>query len=104
MPRTICVSSNCQTGGIVAALRAIYADDRVVARPVSKAEEQGVARALPRLDESFAATLDEQDVLVLASADGTDPLRSFGSQPRCRIVRIPTIRFSAFHPDLCYAR
>ncbi|MBI5006886.1 MAG: hypothetical protein HZB95_07135 [Nitrosomonadales bacterium] len=93
--RKVLVSSNCQTGGVAAALQVIFPDDEVTPVP------------LPALDnaeavESFVQKLGNADVWV--SIGGHDLLQKHGLAERVKLIRIPIVRFSGFHPDLVYAR
>jgi hypothetical protein len=96
---TIVVSSNCQTGGVAAALACFLPDATVV--PV----------ALPRPDDatSVAAFRDKwlggADAWIVADRPTLiDAILPPGGEGRLRVVRIPVILFDAFHPDTVYVQ
>ncbi|MBS0368544.1 MAG: hypothetical protein JSS57_05000 [Proteobacteria bacterium] len=97
--RYVAVSSNCQTGGLVACLKDLFPHDQVTALPLPwpfDAETHA---------ERFAQQLDGHDFWVtIVPADACT--RTVERIPRFRpkVLRIPAIGFSAFHPDLCYAQ
>jgi hypothetical protein len=89
MGRKIVVSSNCQTGGIAAALTAMMPDDAVVARPWigADASEPDLRRELRDADVWVTAADDASRAALLPSGRTID------------VVRVPRIVFTAFHPD-----
>ncbi len=97
MPRRLLVTSNCQTAGIAAALRACFPQDEVLAEPFSPpgdaAAQARLAEALARCD-AWVAPL--QTVPWLQQPPFAAPLAGM------TVVRLPLLNFSAFHPDLAY--
>jgi hypothetical protein len=94
----ITVSSNCQTGGLAAGLRDLLPRAEIEPLPVS------TIRAY-KTPERVLRDLENADVWVYTSAHEVIDLETLRrARPGLRIVRIPRIRFYAFHPDVCYAR
>lgn len=93
--RQIIVSSNCQTGGVAAALQVIFPDDEITPLPLP-------VLANAEAGTQFIEKIKDADVWV--SIGGYDLLEKHGLQNSIHLVRIPIIRFSGFHPDLVYAR
>ena len=95
--RRIVVTSNCQTWGIASALQIFLPCDTLVPliTPDTSSPE-GVAK--------FIADLAGIDVWIsiLDLSWATD--NGFEEIPGFLFVKIPPVGFSAFHPDLCYAR
>lgn len=91
----IMVSSNCQTGGVAAALQVLFPEHEVAATPLPSLTS---AEAEMKLVEE----LKHADIWV--SIGGHELLEKHGLANRVKLVRIPIIRFSGFHPDLVYAR
>jgi hypothetical protein len=93
--RRILVSSNCQTGGIAAALQTIFPNERIdpIPLPTFSATED---------EQAFAKKLGHADAWV--SIGHYDLVEKYGLADRLQLVRIPRIRFTGFHPDLVYAR
>lgn len=90
-PRRIVVSSNCQTGGIAAALQVIFPDDLVIPVPMPSGDDHA----------HLADQLRTADAWVsIGRFDLAEPAR----RPAMQVVRIPKLIFSAFHPDLVRAR
>ena len=98
MKRRIIVSSNCQTGGVAAALASILPSDQIIPFPLPVASDTEGSGKL-------RDTLQTADVWVssgryeLAEAAELEKLRA-----KSGIIKIPEIWFSAFHPDMAYAR
>lgn len=98
MKRRILVSSNCQTGGVAAALAAILTGDQIIPFPLPVA---GDAVGLDKL----GGALQIADIWVssgryeFAEAAQLEHFRAKG-----RVIKIPEIWFAAFHPDIVYAR
>ncbi len=90
--RRIVVSSNCQTGGIAAALQAFFPDDQVVPVPMPAIDEHG---------SHLAEQLRDADAWV---SIGRFSLVERYQLTSIHLVRIPKLIFTAFHPDLVYAR
>jgi hypothetical protein len=93
--RRVVVSSNCQTGGIAAALQVIFPNDVItpLALPPTFTTESEL---------KFVEELKNTDVWV--SIGGYDLPGKYGIADRLQLVKIPVIHFSAFHPDVVYAR
>jgi polysaccharide biosynthesis acetyltransferase WcbI-like protein len=92
--RKIVVSSNCQTGGIAAAIAAMLPHDRVVAAPHTGADAS--RQALRR-------ELDNADVWVTsAERRQIDDLAQHVRD--AKVMRVPKIFFRAFHPDTIWVR
>lgn len=93
--RRVVVSSNCQTGGIAAALQVIFPNDVItpVALPTFTS---------PDSESKFVEKLKNADVWV--SIGGYELPEKHGIANQLQLIRIPIVRFSGFHPDLVYAR
>jgi hypothetical protein len=91
MEHTVVVSSNCQTGGLSAALSAMLPSHEVEPLPwfdeVTPVLAERLAQAETWVTSAPARAID--DVLV--------------GSPGLRVLRIPLVIFDAFHPDLAYA-
>lgn len=93
--RRIIVSSNCQTGSIAAALQVIFPNDELIPVPLTTFTNES--------DElTFIDKLREADIWI--SIGQYELLEKYKLSERIKLVRIPRIRFSAFHPDLVYAK
>jgi hypothetical protein len=97
-PPRIVVSSNCQAAGLAAALLRMTHAREVHALPMgaqtAEVLEQKLRELAPRTD------------LWLVSANNTVARRvaeDLGGAG-LRVVRVPVIEFTGFHPDICYAR
>lgn len=91
MSRNIVVTSNCQTGGLAAALQAIFPRDTITPMPINLFDPGG----------EFEANMNVvrgSDVWVTSAPA---QLLEFGAEGP-QVVRTPTINFEAFHPDLGY--
>jgi hypothetical protein len=87
----IVVSSNCQTGGLAAALKAIFPNFEV--RPF----------ALPNANDNAKA--DElMNELRSARIWVTSGSYSMAEDLTLKLIKVPQVAFYAFHPDLCYAK
>src|SRR4051812_16456521 len=89
MSRRIAVAANCQTGGITAALRAMLPDDTV--NPCWAVGDLELLR-----DEVEGADIW---VSALTEAATAAMVRVF---PELRVIAIPNLFFSAFHPDVIH--
>jgi len=100
MSRRIVVSSNCQTAALAAALRDLLPGDVVIPAPIPLPAFPSAEAELP-----FVEQLNECD-LWLSAGHWHLPEKHgvLAVNPKLMIIRIPTIIFSAFHPDLVYAR
>lgn len=96
--RHIVISSNCQTAGLASTLADIFPDDLVTALPMpqfANDTEEG----------KFAEQLKAADVWVTLGHFGlVEKYRLKDAKPGLLMVKAPPIGFTAFHPDLCYAR
>lgn len=96
--KTIAVNCGCQSFGIAAALGALLPSAVVAPQPLpTQWSDAGQERAC-------ALQLANLDVWVTTSH--TDlPGKYLGSESaeRPRVITVPSINFSAFHPDICYA-
>jgi hypothetical protein len=98
MKRRILVSSNCQTGGVAAALAAILPGDQIIPFPLPVA---GDAEGSEKLSE----TLRIADVWVSSGRyEFAEAAELAHLRPKGRMLKIPEIWFAAFHPDIVYAR
>ncbi len=89
--RTIIVSSNCQTGGIAAALQDIFWKDTVRAVPY------------PNLsDDQILEHLSNADIWISSSRFDIAE-KCLATNPKLAFYKIPVLGFPAFHPDLIYA-
>lgn len=93
--RQVIVSSNCQTGGIAAALQVIFPNDVITPLPLPTFVNI-------EAESKFAQKLKNADIWV--SIGGGELLGKHGMASQLQLIRIPIIRFSGFHPDLVYAR
>lgn len=94
------VTSNCQTGGIAAALARMTRSNTVRAEPIKPGEDfEGFrARLLPLISGA--------QVWIVVSgptAENARRLRDDARLPGLRLLTIPAIAFDAFHPDMTYA-
>jgi hypothetical protein len=95
MSRNILVAGNCQIGGIAAALKWIFPSDKVSVIPFN-----------PHVFKGDGGALANQ----LASADivfGGDFVQAFLRRQQAfpsNFVTIPSLYFSAFHPDIVAAK
>ncbi len=89
--RRIVVMSNCQLGGLHAALSAMLPDDEVVAVPYHGHEPQELAELLP-----------DADVWVSSyhPSEARPILDRLGS--RAELVSVPLLLFTGFHPDIVH--
>jgi hypothetical protein len=88
MGRTIVVSSNCQTGGVAAALAALLPHDHVDAVPCDG----------PQVDrQHLEACVRAADVWVTSASPDVQEMVLGGGRPE--VVRMPRVVFDAFHPD-----
>lgn len=91
MNESIVVSSNCQTGGIAAALRAIFPTHAITPFPTPSSDDASASQALRQ-------ALEHATVWI------TGGRFELADQLPVKIVKVPNIYFDAFHPDLCYAQ
>lgn len=95
-PENIIVSAFCQTGGIGAALQAIFPRARIRFVPIVNEQTvtaRRLARLLKRCDAWVHCESDEA-AHVSAAARAASGLA---------YLRVPLIEFRAFHPDMCLA-
>jgi hypothetical protein len=83
----IVISSNCQIGGFLAALKCIFPNRNIGIQPFPKSGDMDGA-------ELFRRTLEGARVWIT-----TDRLELRGDLP-IEIIRIPDLNFNAFHPDM----
>ena len=93
--RRVIISSHCQTGGIAASLQVIFPDDEIIPLPLP---------ALTGNDDESAFVEKLRNCDVWVSSSGYDLLEKHGIADQVQLVRVPTIRFSGFHPDIVYTR
>lgn len=93
--RRLVVSSNCQTGGISAALQIIFPDDEIIPLPLANFTN-------PESKTKFVEKLKNADIWI--SIGSYELLAEFGIESKVQLIKIPIIRFSGFHPDLVYAK
>lgn len=91
MSRNIVVTSNCQTGGLAAALQAIFPRDTITPMPINLFEAGG----------EFEANMNVVRGSDIWVTSAPAHLLEFGVDGP-KVVRTPTINFEAFHPDLGY--
>lgn len=93
--RQVIVTSDCQTGGIAAALQVIFPNDEItpLVLPTSSSLDA---------ESRFAEKLKNADVWV--SSGGYERLQNVQRSKQPQLVRVPIISFSGFHPDIVYAR
>ena len=94
MGRKIVVSSNCQTGGLAAALAAMLPDDSIRPEPWigDDASEVELRRALVGADVWVTAA-DPGSVRELVGDGSSSP----------RVLAVPRVLFGGFQPDTVYA-
>ncbi len=90
--RRIVVSSNCQTGGVAGGLQAIFPDHQIVPVPVPGADDHAL---------ELAEQLKDADAWV---STGRFDLLSHGARTSIQLVRIPTVIFCGFHPDVVHVK
>jgi hypothetical protein len=98
MLQRILVSSDCQTAGITASLMQLLDHAEIV--PLPFLSDWGAMR----VDEVFTQQLAQCDVWVVDHEAFTAGQFQGAEKLPTRIVRLPRIRFNAFHPDLIYLR
>ncbi len=95
--KSIAVNSGCQSFGIAAALGALFPAAEVTPKPLPAQWDDA--------DQECACALQlaEQDVWVSSSHTGLLENHLGGGARRPKLITVPVIWFSAFHPDICYA-
>ena len=88
MARKIVVMSNCQTGGLHAALAAMLPEDLVTSLPWLGTEPPGLRAELAEA-AVWVCSIPREQAEAIAVEAGVSP----------RIIVVPTIWFPAFHPD-----
>jgi hypothetical protein len=83
----IVISSNCQIGGLLAALKCIFPNRNIGVQPLPKSGDMDAA-------ELFRRALEGARVWIT-----TDRLELCREMP-IEIIRIPDLNFNAFHPDM----
>jgi hypothetical protein len=89
--RRIVVTSNCQLGGLHAALSAMLPDDHVVAVPHLGHDSPELDEALPGADVWVTSYHPSDAAAVLAR-----------SGARAELVTVPLLLFTGFHPDIVH--
>jgi hypothetical protein len=95
--KRICVTSNCQTAGLAAALQELLPEVQVEALALTQPSLAEFAR-------DYGPKIQSADAwLALTGNDWVQRLleKIPGLEARC--LRVPAVAFTAFHPDLCYA-
>lgn len=90
MQDKIIVSSNCQTAGLAAALRAMFPSYEVKPIPMPDTGNQAGVKSL---------TQELRSASVWVTRGRTELAEGLS----VRVVTVPALYFAAFHPDLCYA-
>jgi len=88
----IVLSSNCQTGGIAAALKLIFPSYELVPIPTPNEKNISLLNDLKKHLLNANIWVKERNNL---SVDISDHIK---------IINLPTIYFNAFHPDITYAK
>ena len=94
----IMVSSNCQTAGVGAALQHLFPAAQINMMPVP---------AIGAIDENefVANRLSAVDIWITSGLYHlADRISSKTSPASLKTIRIPSIEFKAFHPDLIYVK
>ncbi len=99
MPRHVLVTTNCQTAGIAATLRACLPGAEVTARFLATPQDAASTEAL-------AALVAQADAWVLPAGHkpwlAEPPFAELVAGKQ--VVHVPQVGFDAFHPDLVYVR
>lgn len=91
----IVVTSNCVTAGLSTALQFLCPGQRIVPLPISDLENTAKVKQ----------ALGAAGIWVTAfQFDLPSQLQIGQTNPDLRLFKIPALSFSAFHPDICYAR
>jgi hypothetical protein len=85
-PHEIIVSSNCQIGGLAAALRCMFPNRAIGVQPFPKSDDMDAA-------ERFRRTLQGAHIWITSAR-----LELRGELP-VKVIKIPDLNFNAFHPD-----
>lgn len=91
MGRRIVVMSNCQTGGLYAALGAMLPTDEILPIAWLGTEPPGLRELLADADV-FVSSLTRPESEALLTASGS----------RARLIPVPVIWFPGFHPDVLH--
>jgi hypothetical protein len=97
--RMIIVSGNCQSVGVAGVLQQCFAEDTVI--PVMfmpSSDEATMADFIAKLEQADIWVSQWEPEWVTKLHDG------FKKRLGVHFLRMPSIVFHAFHPDLCYAR
>ena len=89
--RQIVVTSNCQLGGLHAALSAMLPDDRLIAVPYGGHEPAGLADLLSAADVWVSSLHPNEARPILERASS-----------RAELVSVPLLLFTGFHPDIVH--
>lgn len=90
IPREILVTSNCATAGIALGIKALLPDTAVRVAPITEIRQMTPEQIAHRL-ENVDLWVTIPQALELAEQVSSTP-----------ILRIPLIRFNAYHPDIIY--
>ena len=91
MGRRIVIMSNCQTGGLYAALGGMLPDDEHLPIAWLGTEPEGL-RDLLSIADVFVSSLPRAESEALLAAAGS----------RARLIPVPVIWFPGFHPDIIH--
>lgn len=89
--KRIVVTSNCQLGGLHAALSAMLPDDEVLAVPYAGYEPPELAELLPTADV-WVSSYHPSEARPILERLGSD----------AELVSIPLLLFTGFHPDIVH--
>jgi len=93
--RRVAVSSNCQTGGIAAALQVIFPADEIIPLPLLAFTDE-------KIELQFVKVLEGADIWV--SIGGYDLISKHKALSKVNLLKIPMIKFYGFHPDLTFVK
>lgn len=91
MGRRVMVTSNCQLGGLHAALSAMLPDDTVAAAPGLGPDPEAAEAALADADVWVTSALTPEVEALRPRLD-----------PAVQIIRVPLLLFTGFHPDIVH--
>lgn len=96
--RTIIVSSHCTTGGIAAALKAIFPKDDIWPLPLPEFTDESV-------EKDFVEKINCADIwITIGGYHLPDKYSIVCNRPNFKMLRIPFFVFPSFHPDICYVK
>jgi len=91
MSRKIVVAGNCQTAGITAILQRLLPNDQVLPLPLNSIELKGECVTPPQFLSA--------DIVIGGRKASSFLSQVAGSASKKRFIGLPSIYFSAFHPD-----